>query len=232
MVPRTKVAIIGTASTARITIGTERCWSRCAFLRCRQLLPTQVDDVIPCDASRACVWKRAGDASRAWCPLRLAGGHSGKAKREVDGVRREEVHGDLPRHVVWKEDKRAVAEGCAKGLLPLAHLRPAQCYRTMFVRCMHQQQDGLRLGRAVAEFSHAPMRWGTYACPQCLPSDIVPIRSWTWTLRRPATLYRLRPCHAIPSRMGTVWYGLPLETAEIRSRLSLSLFNLHSNNTA
>ena len=22
-------------------------------------------------------------------------------------------------------------------------------------------------------------RWGTYACPQCLPSDTVPIRNWT-----------------------------------------------------
>ena len=28
-------------------------------------------------------------------------------------------------------------------------------------------------------------RWGTHACPQCLPSDVVPVRSWTWTLRRP-----------------------------------------------
>ena len=41
-------------------------------------------------------------------------------------------------------------------------------------------------------------RWGTYACPQCLPSDIVPIRSWTWTLRPPDIRHRHLPCHAIP----------------------------------
>ena len=36
-------------------------------------------------------------------------------------------------------------------------------------------------------------RWGThcreYACPQCLPSDTVSIRSRTWTFRPPAILY-------------------------------------------
>ena len=54
-------------------------------------------------------------------------------------------------------------------------------------------------------FSHAPMRnigffgrWGTYACPQCLPSDIVPIRSWTRTLRRPGIRHRHLPYHTIP----------------------------------
>ena len=44
-------------------------------------------------------------------------------------------------------------------------------------------------------------RWGTHACPQCLPGDIVPVRSWTWTLRPPdvrhrdpASAMRCRPC--------------------------------------
>ena len=41
-------------------------------------------------------------------------------------------------------------------------------------------------------------RWGTYACPQCLPSDIVPIRSWTRTLRPPGIRHRHLPYHAIP----------------------------------
>ena len=52
--------------------------------------------------------------------------------------------------------------------------------------------------------SHGPMRnigflgrWGTCACPQCLPSDTVPIRSWTWTLRRPDIRHRQLPYHAI-----------------------------------
>ena len=61
-------------------------------------------------------------------------------------------------------------------------------------------------------FSHGPMRnmwfpgrWGTYACPQCLPSDTVPIRSWTRTLRPPDIRHRhlphhghTMPCHTIP----------------------------------
>ena len=41
-------------------------------------------------------------------------------------------------------------------------------------------------------------RWGTYACPQCLPSDIVPIRSWTRTLRPPGIRHRHLPYHTIP----------------------------------
>ena len=41
-------------------------------------------------------------------------------------------------------------------------------------------------------------RWGTYACPQCLPSDIVPIRSWTWTLQPPGIRHRHLPNHTIP----------------------------------
>ena len=42
-------------------------------------------------------------------------------------------------------------------------------------------------------------RWGTYACPQCLSSDIVPIRSWTRTLRPPGIRRRHLPCHTMPS---------------------------------
>ena len=40
-------------------------------------------------------------------------------------------------------------------------------------------------------------RWGTCACPQCLPSDTVPIRSWTRTLRPPGIRHRHLPYHAI-----------------------------------
>ena len=38
-------------------------------------------------------------------------------------------------------------------------------------------------------------RWGTHACPQCLPSDTVPVRSWTRTPRRPGIRHRHLPCH-------------------------------------
>ena len=41
-------------------------------------------------------------------------------------------------------------------------------------------------------------KWGTYACPQCLPSDIAPIRSWTWTLRLPGIRHKHLPYHTIP----------------------------------
>ena len=37
------------------------------------------------------------------------------------------------------------------------------------------------------------------SCPQCLPSDIVPIRSWTRTLRRPGIRHRHLPYHAMPA---------------------------------
>ena len=54
-------------------------------------------------------------------------------------------------------------------------------------------------------FSHGPMRnigflgrWGMYACPQCLPSDTVPIRSWTRTLRPPGIRHRHLPYHTMP----------------------------------
>jgi hypothetical protein len=43
-------------------------------------------------------------------------------------------------------------------------------------------------------------RWGTHACPQLLPSDIVPIRSWTWTLPPSGIRHRHLPCHAMPCR--------------------------------
>ena len=48
-------------------------------------------------------------------------------------------------------------------------------------------------------FSSVQFRWGTYACPQCLSSDIVPIRSWTRTLRPPGIRHRHLPYHTIPS---------------------------------
>ena len=41
-------------------------------------------------------------------------------------------------------------------------------------------------------------RWGVYACPQCLPSDIVPIRSWTWKLRPPDIRHSHLTYHTIP----------------------------------
>ena len=62
-------------------------------------------------------------------------------------------------------------------------------------------------GLRYAECSRAPDyvtkigflgRWGTYACPQCLPRDIVPIRSWTRTLRPPGIRHRHPPYHTIP----------------------------------
>ena len=60
-----------------------------------------------------------------------------------------------------------------------------------------------------AVFSHGPMcnvgflgRWGMYACPQCLPSDTVPIRSWTRTLRPPGIRHRHLPYHTIPYHTG------------------------------
>ena len=40
-----------------------------------------------------------------------------------------------------------------------------------------------------------------YACPQCLPSDIVSIRSWTRTLRPPGIRHRHLPCHTMPYHM-------------------------------
>ena len=48
-------------------------------------------------------------------------------------------------------------------------------------------------------------RWGTYARPQCLPSDTVPIRSWTRTLRPPVIPHRHLPYHTtIPCMAATV----------------------------
>ena len=49
-------------------------------------------------------------------------------------------------------------------------------------------------------------RWGTCACPQCLPSDTVPIRSWTRTLRPPGIRHRHLPYHhtTIPGRSSSV----------------------------
>ena len=61
-------------------------------------------------------------------------------------------------------------------------------------------------GLRYAECSRAPDyinigylgRWGTHACPQCLPSDTVLIRSWTRTLRPPGIRHRHLPYHTIP----------------------------------
>ena len=63
--------------------------------------------------------------------------------------------------------------------------------------------------------SHGPMRnmgflgrWGTHACPQCLLSGTVPIRSWTRTLRRPGIRHEHLPCHATnPQVMCVVNFG-------------------------
>ena len=71
-------------------------------------------------------------------------------------------------------------------------------YPHLFFECMESGQPST---------PHDPMRtigflgrWGTYACPHCLPSDIVPIRSWTWrTLRLPAIRHRHLPYHTMPS---------------------------------
>ena len=50
---------------------------------------------------------------------------------------------------------------------------------------------------------------------QCLPSDIVPIRSWTRTLRPPGIRHRHLPYHTIPVQMSRlrmllvgIWLGL------------------------
>ena len=48
----------------------------------------------------------------------------------------------------------------------------------------------------------------THACPQCLPSDTVPVRSGTWTLRRPAILHRHLPSHATLVWHGMAWHGM------------------------
>ena len=48
-----------------------------------------------------------------------------------------------------------------------------------------------------------------YVCPQCLPSDIVPIRSWTRTLR---------PLGTYPSQTSTIPYHTTLVDAEHRQQ--------------
>ena len=57
----------------------------------------------------------------------------------------------------------------------------------------------------------APLRSVQFSSdPQCLPSDIVPIRSWTRTLRPPGIRHRHLPYHTIPWCVvwyGMVWYG-------------------------
>ena len=82
---------------------------------------------------------------------------------------------------------------CAEGTLP-------QCVVTRGCHCYYWA--GLVVGTVL---SHGPMRnigflgrWGTHACPQCLPSGTVPIRSWTRTLRRPGIRHRHLPYHTMP----------------------------------
>ena len=47
-------------------------------------------------------------------------------------------------------------------------------------------------------------RWGTYACPQCLPRTLSLSEERTWTLRPPAILHRPLPYHTIPYYTNTV----------------------------
>ena len=105
-------------------------------------------------------------------------------------------------------------------------------------------------GLRYAECSRAPHyinigflgRWGTYACPQCLPSDTVPIRSWTRTLRPPGIRHRHLPYHTIPyhtmkclAKSGQHLYETPLDVgflycslfSIIRSIPKTSLLTFH-----
>ena len=71
---------------------------------------------------------------------------------------------------------------------------------------------------APSVFSHGPMRnvgflgrWGIYACPQCLPSDTVPIRSWTRTLRPLGIRHRhllYHGCATVDATSGYAWLEL------------------------
>ena len=90
-------------------------------------------------------------------------------------------------------------------------------------------------GLRYAECSRAPDyitnigflgRWGTYACPQCLPSDIVPIRSWTRTLRPPGIRHRHLPYHTIPYHtIRLLLYGEGVNTKKMaRMRFEPLLF--------
>ena len=86
------------------------------------------------------------------------------------------------------------------------------------------QWDGLSFGLLVP---CSPMarcligflgRWGTYACPQCLPGDSVPIRSWTRTLWPPGIRHRHLPYHTIPSlAVNYVALLLPLRAVQFSS---------------
>ena len=82
---------------------------------------------------------------------------------------------------------------------------------------------------ACASYLHS-LRPDTYACPQCLPSDTVPIQSRTWTLQQLAILHRLLPYHTIP----WVCYRRPHHTIlyytilyQTRPDQTTSLGNLH-----
>ena len=94
-------------------------------------------------------------------------------------------------------------------------------YHTIPHRTLPSAVGWIKFRPSCTVFSHGPMRnigflgrWGTYVCPQCLPSeivpirrwtrtlwrpgDIVPIRSWTRTLRPPGIRHRHLPYHTIP----------------------------------
>ena len=60
-------------------------------------------------------------------------------------------------------------------------------------------------------------RWGTYACPQCLPSDTVPIRSWTRTLRPPGIRHRHLPYHGM---VCTPYHTIPHVRATCTGKLT------------
>ena len=65
-------------------------------------------------------------------------------------------------------------------------------------KILNQPPTDIKLVQGMARLhgcSQCLGKWGTHACPQCLPTDTVPIRSRTWTLRPPAVLHRLLPYH-------------------------------------
>ena len=64
-------------------------------------------------------------------------------------------------------------------------------------RNMVQEASMSLVKNRVTDWTEVPRlgRWGTYACPQCLPSDTVPIRNWTWTFRPPVIRHRHLPYH-------------------------------------
>ena len=73
-----------------------------------------------------------------------------------------------------------------------SHDSPLGSVQTVLTRPLPSAVGWIKFRPSCAVFSYGPMRnvgflgrWGMHACPQCLPSDTVPVRSWTRTLRRP-----------------------------------------------